>query len=127
MKDGYLLDTNVISVLARPNDPRWPAFEQEVKVFERVTSPVITIAEIQFGMAKADNVDEAQRDEVQESSSVFRSIWDFRTAPSNRRRNCVPNCGGRTGPEKSEAQERVPETCSTELPERNSAWMSATS
>lgn len=64
MKDGYLLDTNVISVLANPRNPRRAEFEQKVQAMEHVWLPVVAIAEIEFGMAKADKVDETQRDEV---------------------------------------------------------------
>jgi predicted nucleic acid-binding protein len=64
MKDGYLLDTNVISVLANPRNPRRTGFEQKVRTLEYVWLPVVAIAEIEFGMAKADRVDETQRDEV---------------------------------------------------------------
>lgn len=64
MSNGYLLDTNVISVLANPRNPRRPEFEQKVKTMEHVWLPVIAIAEIEFGMAKAEKVDEAQRNEV---------------------------------------------------------------
>lgn len=64
MKDGYLLDTNVISVLANPRNPRRPEFEQKVQAMEHVWLPVVAIAEIEFGMAKAEKVDEAQRNEV---------------------------------------------------------------
>ena len=64
MKDGYLLDTNVISVLANPRNPRRPEFEQKVQAMEHVWLPVVAIAEIEFGMAKAEKVDEVQRNEV---------------------------------------------------------------
>lgn len=66
MKDGYLLDTNVISALANPRNPRRTEFEQKVQVMEHVWLPVVAIAEIEFGMAKAEKVDEAQRNGVRE-------------------------------------------------------------
>ena len=66
MKDGYLLDTNVISALANPRNPRRAEFEHKVQAMEHVWLPVVAIAEIEFGMAKAEKVDEAQRNEVRE-------------------------------------------------------------
>lgn len=61
--DGYLLDNNVISVLARPTDPRYASIEVHLKVIGNspVMLPVIAIAEIEFGMAKATNPDAAQQ------------------------------------------------------------------
>jgi predicted nucleic acid-binding protein len=61
MIDGYLLDTNVISVLANPRNPRRSEYEQKVQAMEHVWLPVIAIAEIEFGMAKTDKPDEIQQ------------------------------------------------------------------
>ena len=64
--EGYLLDTNVISLLMRPNDPHY----LDVKTrFEElgvspVYLPVIAIAEIEYGMAKAYSPNEQQRNAV---------------------------------------------------------------
>lgn len=61
--DGYLLDNNVISVLARPSDPRYGSVEAHLTALgpAPVMLPVIAIAEIEFGMAKAVNPDPAQQ------------------------------------------------------------------
>jgi len=61
--DGYLLDNNVISVLARPSDPRHASIEAHLKALAGapVMLPVIAIAEIEFGMAKAKNPDPVQQ------------------------------------------------------------------
>jgi len=64
--EGYLLDNNVISILMRPNDPRY----LDVKTrFEELGAspvylPVIAIAEIEYGMAKAYKPDEQQQNAV---------------------------------------------------------------
>ena len=65
--DGYLLDNNVISILARPTDPRYAAIAGHLKALGVVPImlPVIAIAEIEFGMAKAINPDAAQRAQLQ--------------------------------------------------------------
>lgn len=64
--EGYLLDTNVISILMRPNDRRY--FNVKTK-FQKLDAspvylPVIAIAEIEYGMAKADNPNEQQQNAV---------------------------------------------------------------
>ena len=64
-QSGHLLDNNIISILLRPTDPlhgriraRFETLKPGVKVF----LPVIAIAEIESGMAKAVNIDPDQRD-----------------------------------------------------------------
>jgi predicted nucleic acid-binding protein len=64
MKDGYLLDTNIISALASLRHSRHSEFERKVRTLDHIWLPVIAIAEIEFGMAKAENVDPIQREEV---------------------------------------------------------------
>jgi predicted nucleic acid-binding protein len=61
--DGYLLDNNVISVLARPSDSRYASIAAHIKAIGTapVMLPVIAIAEIEFGMAKAANPDPVQQ------------------------------------------------------------------
>jgi len=51
--DGYLLDTNVILTLFKPNDPRYPALLANFQTIQNgpVFLPVIAIAEIEFGIA----------------------------------------------------------------------------
>jgi predicted nucleic acid-binding protein len=66
--EGYLLDNNVISILMRPKDPRYPQVEARFDGLgaSPVYLPVIAIAEIEYGMAKAENPDERQRDAVRQ-------------------------------------------------------------
>jgi len=64
--DGYLLDTNIISILCRPNDPRYTAIRGN---FERLSGPVflpvIGLAEIEFGLVKSTGVSETQAKALQ--------------------------------------------------------------
>lgn len=56
--NGYLLDTNIISYLAKPNCPQYNNVKRHLSKLdgdERVMLPVIAIAEIEFGIAKAGN------------------------------------------------------------------------
>jgi len=56
MSRGYLLDTNIISYLARPESPQYNNVKRYLSKLgrdERVMLPVIAIAEIEFGIAKA--------------------------------------------------------------------------
>ena len=56
MSRGYLLDTNIISYLARPESPQYNNVKRHLSKIandERVLLPVIAIAEIEFGIAKA--------------------------------------------------------------------------
>jgi predicted nucleic acid-binding protein len=69
--DGFLLDTNIVSVLANPRDLRHGNFKQKVQNLEHVWLPVVAIAEIESGMAKAEKTDEAQRNEVR------RFFWEY--------------------------------------------------
>ncbi|MCX5646021.1 MAG: type II toxin-antitoxin system VapC family toxin [Phycisphaerae bacterium] len=64
--EGYLLDNNVISILMRPKDPRYPQVKARFDGLgaSPVYLPVIAIAEIEYGMAKADRPDEQQRNAV---------------------------------------------------------------
>jgi predicted nucleic acid-binding protein len=66
--EGYLLDTNVISILMRQNDPLYPHVKMRFDGLgaSPVYLPVIAIAEIEYGMAKAENPDERQRDAVRQ-------------------------------------------------------------
>jgi predicted nucleic acid-binding protein len=61
--NGYLLDTNIISILARPNDSRHTVITAHLQAAlpGPIMLPVIAIAEIEFGMAKANGFDEHQR------------------------------------------------------------------
>ncbi len=64
--EGYLLDNNVISILMRPKDPRYSLVKTRFDGLgtSPVYLPVIAIAEIEYGMAKADKPDEQQRNAV---------------------------------------------------------------
>lgn len=62
--DGHLLDTNIISALANPRNVRHDELKQKIRNLSHVWLPVIAIAEIEFGMAKTDKLDEAQRNEI---------------------------------------------------------------
>ena len=102
--DGYLLDNNVISVLARPTDPRYASIERHLKALldAPVLLPVIAIAEIEFGMANAMNPDPAQQAQlraffnryplhlgiddntVEPYSQLRAEIWRMHATPRNR-------------------------------------------
>src|SRR4030042_703195 len=64
--EGDLLDNNIISLLMRPNDPLYPCIKARFDGLgaSPVYLPVIAIAEIEYGMAKADDPDEEQRNRV---------------------------------------------------------------
>lgn len=61
--DGYLLDNNIISILARPNDPRYPGVSTNFELIKQgpIFLPVIAIAEIEFGMTLSGASNEAQK------------------------------------------------------------------
>ena len=67
MSDGYLLDTNVISALAdKTRADHTPASQRLAAIGNGpVLLPVMAIAEISFGMAKAGNVAPQKRAELQ--------------------------------------------------------------
>ncbi|MFH1922071.1 MAG: type II toxin-antitoxin system VapC family toxin [Planctomycetota bacterium] len=61
--EGYLLDNNIISILVRPADERYPRVRAHLEAVQPspIFLPVIAIAEIEYGMAKAENPDEKQQ------------------------------------------------------------------
>ena len=61
--DGYLLDNNIISILARPRDPRYAAIEALFRAVSQgpIFLPVIALAEIEFGMALSASANEEQK------------------------------------------------------------------
>jgi predicted nucleic acid-binding protein len=67
MSDGYLLDTNVISALADTTRPDHAPTSQRLAAIgdSPVLVPVMAIAEISFGMAKAANLAPQKRTEMQ--------------------------------------------------------------
>ena len=103
--DGYLLDTNVISALANPSHAEHASVETHVKAIPEnspVMLPVIAIAEIEFGMAKANNPDPTQKaqlraffgkyplhlgiddDTVEPYAQLRAEIWRLYATPKNR-------------------------------------------
>jgi predicted nucleic acid-binding protein len=71
--NGYLLDNNVISILARTSDPRCPVVSSRLAAVgaSPVLLPVIAIAEIEFGMAKAQNPDPKQQADLRSFLTQF--------------------------------------------------------
>ena len=65
---GYLLDNNVISILAQPSNPRHAPMKQRFEALgdAPVFLPVIAIAEIEFGMVKTKAPDAAQQAAVRQ-------------------------------------------------------------
>ena len=61
--DGYLLDTNIISILARPSDAKYPGISANFQAIHQgpVFLPVIAIAEIEFGMMLSSASNEEQK------------------------------------------------------------------
>jgi len=73
---GHLLDNNIISILLRPKDPRYAAIKarfEAIQPTERgpIFLPVIAIAEIEAGMAKADIPDLSQGELVRRFFSDY--------------------------------------------------------
>ena len=60
---GYLLDNNIISILARPSDSRYPRVLVNFQAIHQgpVFLPVIAIAEIEFGMRLSRGSNEEQK------------------------------------------------------------------
>lgn len=71
--NGYLLDNNIISILARSSDPRYATVADRLTAVDNspVFLPVIAIAEIEFGMAKAVNPNQRQQAEMRAFFSNF--------------------------------------------------------
>ena len=60
---GYLLDNNIISLLARPSDPRYSGISANFQAIHPgpVFLPVIAIAEIEFGMMLSSSLNQEQK------------------------------------------------------------------
>jgi predicted nucleic acid-binding protein len=73
VRNGYLLDNNVISVLARPTDPRYSIASAHLdRIGESpIFVPVIAIAEIEFGMLKAEAPDLEQQASLRQYLASF--------------------------------------------------------
>ena len=65
---GYLLDNNIISILAQPSNPRHAPVKQRFEALgdAPVFLPVIAIAEIEFGMVKTKTPDAVQQAAVRQ-------------------------------------------------------------
>jgi len=65
---GYLLDNNIISILAQPNNPRHAPMKHRFEALgdAPVFLPVVAIAEIEFGMVKAKTPDAVQQAAVRQ-------------------------------------------------------------
>jgi predicted nucleic acid-binding protein len=63
---GYLLDNNIISILVTPSDRRYQGVLANFEALGEapVFLPVIGIAEIEFGMAKAERANDTQRGQI---------------------------------------------------------------
>jgi len=99
--DGYLLDTNVVSVLANSRNLRHAEFKQKLGNLQHVWLPVVAIAEIESGMAKADRPMKRSAMKYGVSSGNIRSIWALVIIPLNLMRFCVVNYGECTQPAKN--------------------------
>lgn len=77
--NGYLLDNNIISILARPSDPRHPTVAARLAAVgdSPVLLPVVAIAEIEFGMAKAEHPDQKQQAEMRAFFANFPHALSF--------------------------------------------------
>jgi predicted nucleic acid-binding protein len=66
--DGYLLDNNIISILARPSDPRYAGISANFQAIQPgpVFLPVIAIAEIEFGMMLSSNSNTEQKNALRD-------------------------------------------------------------
>ncbi|MBN1509766.1 MAG: type II toxin-antitoxin system VapC family toxin [Sedimentisphaerales bacterium] len=103
--EGYLLDNNVISILMRPKDPRYPRVKARFDGLgaSPVYLPVIAIAEIEYGMAKAESPDERQRDAVRrffEEYPIHLGVDDNTVEPyalirSQLWKDCATKLGGK--------------------------------
>jgi predicted nucleic acid-binding protein len=65
---GYLLDNNIISILAQPGNPRNAPMKQRFEALgdAPVFLPVIAVAEIEFGMVKTKTPDAVQQAAVRQ-------------------------------------------------------------
>ena len=65
--DGYLLDTNIISILCRSSDPLYAAVRANLEaVSGPVFLPVIGLAEIEFGLVKSEGSSDSQAKALRE-------------------------------------------------------------
>jgi predicted nucleic acid-binding protein len=65
--DGYILDTNIISIVCRSSDQHYAAVRANLRATAGpVFLPIIALAEIEFGLAKSTGYSEAQARALQE-------------------------------------------------------------
>lgn len=62
--DGYLLDTNIISILCRSGDPDNATVRANLEAIKnrQIVLPVMALAEIEYGLAKSSGVSTEQAD-----------------------------------------------------------------
>lgn len=71
MKDGYLLDTNIISTLIDSRrEPKHSLYREKI-AGSTLFLPVMSIAEIEFGMAVTEGGNESQKAQVREFFARF--------------------------------------------------------
>jgi len=72
-RPGYLLDTNIVSTLVRPQSPLHASVRSHLLALtdEPIMLSVISIAEIEFGMAKATKPDETQKAAIRKFFSGY--------------------------------------------------------
>lgn len=77
--NGYLLDNNIISILARSSDPRHATVAARLTAVgdSPVLLPVIAVAEIEFGMAKTEHPDQKQQAEMRAFFTSFPHALPF--------------------------------------------------
>lgn len=68
--EDYLLDNNIISIVVREGDARRPGVVKRLdgihKNGGKIVLPIIAIAEIEFGMAKSERPNAAERTKLQD-------------------------------------------------------------
>ena len=76
MSEVYLLNTNIISALGDPDNPGCEAASERLReVGEQfVVLPTMAVAEIEFGMAKAPDIQPAKRKELRKFIAGFAQL-----------------------------------------------------
>lgn len=111
---GYLLDNNIISILAQPSNLRHALMKRRFEALgdAPVFLPVIAVAEIEFGMAKAKAPDAGQQAAVRQFFSDYPlhlPIDDNTVEPYALIRAQIWNDHGTTKPGGRGHKEKVPE------------------
>lgn len=76
MSDAYLLDTNVICALADANHASHASVREHFKQMDPqfVLLPTMAVAELEFGMARAENVKPEKRAELRQFVARFEQL-----------------------------------------------------